>query len=220
MTPPVKPPQTRTRRRDRGAATAQRITDAARDLFLERGYVPTTIEAIADRADVAVETVYARFRNKRALLVAVVEQAVTETGAVPLAERPELAGLAAEDDPRARVRLAARLSRGMLERVSPVYDLLRDAARVDDSLQEYVTRQVALRLEFQRNLIALLRRDGAFRSGLTSAAAADTYSALANPELFLLLTGHQGWTPAKYERWLGGALERLLLGGVGPGSER
>ena len=36
---------------------------AATRLFLEHGYVPTTIDAIADAADVAVETVYARFRK-------------------------------------------------------------------------------------------------------------------------------------------------------------
>ena len=211
MTAPVNPKPGRTRRSERARATGQRIVDAARELFLERGYVPTTIDAIAQQADVAVETVYARFRNKRTLLIAVVEHAVTEAGAVPLTERPELAKIAAEQDARARVKQAARLSRGMLERVSPVYALLREAAQVDDSLQEYVAHQISIRLDFQRNLIGLLRGDGAFREDLTATAAADTYSALASPELFLLVTEHHGWSHGKYERWLAETIERLLL---------
>jgi AcrR family transcriptional regulator len=209
MAPAVKP--ARTRRSDRARATAARIVQAARDLFLERGYVATTIEAIAQAADVAVETVYARFRNKRTLLLAVVEDAVTEAGAVPLGERPELTQIAHEPDARRRVQHAARLSRGMLGRISPVYALLQDAARTDDLLRDHVAEQVALRVAFQRKLIDSLRTNGALRTNLSAAAAAETYSALANPELYLLLTRLQGWTPAKYERWLADALQRLLL---------
>jgi AcrR family transcriptional regulator len=40
------------------------VLDAARRLFLERGYVATTIDAIAERAAVSPETVYSAFGNK------------------------------------------------------------------------------------------------------------------------------------------------------------
>ena len=49
----------RTRRTEKAQQTHQRIVDAATRLFLERCYVPTTIDAIAQAADVAVETVHA-----------------------------------------------------------------------------------------------------------------------------------------------------------------
>ncbi len=209
MSPPVKPGSPRTRRSDRARATADRIVHAARDLFLDRGYVTTTIEAIADAADVAVETVYARFRNKRTLLLAVVEHAVTEAGAVPLDQRPELAKIVQETDPHLRVLRAARLSRTMLERIAPVYALLRDAAQSDESLRDHVAEQVALRTAFQRQLIDAIRKGERLR--LTAAAAAETYSALANPELYLLLTQLHGWTAAKYERWLADTIQRILL---------
>ena len=90
----------RTRRAEKAQETYRRIVEAATRLFLDRGYVPTTIEAIADAADVAVETVYARFRTKANLMVAVKDAAVTEGGDIPLARRPELAALTAETDQR------------------------------------------------------------------------------------------------------------------------
>src|SRR5260370_17833852 len=72
--PPVPPPpaatSTRTPRRPRAQATRRRIRDAARRLFVERGYVATTIEAIAGEAGVAVPTVYLAFGTKPALLAA------------------------------------------------------------------------------------------------------------------------------------------------------
>lgn len=211
MGSPVNPAGRRTRRSDRAQATAERIVQAARELFLDRGYVTATIEAIAEAADVAVETVYARFRNKRTLLLAVLDHAVTESGAVPLEQRPELTEITRQPDLHGRVQHAARLSRGMLERISPVYALLRDAAQTDDSLRAHVAEQVALRLAFQRQLIDALLKDGALRPDLTPAAAAETYSALANPELYLLLTQLHGWTATKYERWLADSIHRLLL---------
>src|SRR2546430_16486753 len=45
-----------------------RILDAAQRLFTDRGYAPTTMEAIASEAGVATDTVYASFRNKSGLL--------------------------------------------------------------------------------------------------------------------------------------------------------
>jgi AcrR family transcriptional regulator len=208
---PVKAKPQRTRRADRAQATATRIVEAARRLFLERGYAPTTIEAVADAADVAVETVYARFRNKRTLLLTVVEHAVTEHGAIPLQQRPELAKLAAETDQRRRLRQAAALSSNMLQRISPVYALLKDATQVDDSLRDHLREQISLRRDFQHRLVDLIERQAPLRVGLTSSDAAETYSALANPETYLLLTEHHGWTPDRYQTWLADTLERLLL---------
>jgi AcrR family transcriptional regulator len=208
---PVKAKPLRTRRADRTRLTRARIVAAAARLFFEHGYVAATIEAIATEADVAVETVYARFRNKRALLIAVVEDAVTQDGTVPLEERPELAALAAESDHAAQLQQAARLSRSMLERISPVYALLKDAARTDGTLRDAVAEQIAMRRGFQRRLVELLQRGRGLRPGLTLAAAAETYAALANPELFLLLLDGHGWTAARYERWLADTLERLLF---------
>ena len=53
--------------------TRRLIVDAARELFLERGYAATTMDAIAKEAGVAVSTVYAIYKNKRNILRAIRE---------------------------------------------------------------------------------------------------------------------------------------------------
>jgi AcrR family transcriptional regulator len=206
----------RTRRAEKAQETQRRIVEAAARLFLERGYVPTTIDAIAEAADVAVETVYARFRNKTNLLVAVKDAAVTEGGQVPLERRPELAVLAAETDQHQQLQIAAALSRGMLERISPVYALLRDAAAADAVLAGQHAAETARRRSFQRTLIELISARGPLRAGLTLDDAADTYSALASPDLYLLATIQLGWTAGRFQAWLADSLQRLLLPDPGP----
>jgi hypothetical protein len=128
-------------------------------------------------------------------------------GALERLERP-----APLPDQRRQLRQAAALSRNMLERISPVYALLRDAAQVDDSLRDHLREQISLRRDFQHRLVDLIERQAPLRAGLTSSDAAETYSALANPETYLLLTQHHGWTSERYQTWLAETLERLLLG--------
>src|SRR5918999_730393 len=57
-----------THRQRQALQTRRLIVDAATKLFLERGYGVTTMDAIAAEAGVAVSTVYAIFKNKRAFL--------------------------------------------------------------------------------------------------------------------------------------------------------
>jgi AcrR family transcriptional regulator len=196
---------------EKAEETRRRIVGAAARLFLERGYVPTTIEAIAEAADVAVETVYARFGNKARLMVAVKDAAVTEDGSVPLAQRPELAALAEQTSQAGQLGAAAALSRGMLQRISPVFAVLRDAAAADGALRDPLAADIARRRDFQRTLVELVHAHGPFRDGLSVEQAAETYSALANPDLYLLLTTYHGWTADQYQAWLGRSLQLLLL---------
>src|SRR6476469_7933977 len=100
------------RRTKRTMATRLRVIEAARDLFLERGYPVTSIEAIAAAADVAPATLYRLFPSKRDLLKAVVDvSAVGDDEPVALHERPELLALRDERDPSAYVRGFAHVAR-------------------------------------------------------------------------------------------------------------
>jgi hypothetical protein len=99
----------------------------------------------------------------------------------------------------------------MLQRVSPVYALLRDAAAADDALREPLAADIDRRRHFQHALVGLIRAHGPLRDSLTADQAADTYSALANPDLYLLLTIHHGWTADHYQAWLATSLQHLLL---------
>jgi AcrR family transcriptional regulator len=60
----------------------QALLDAARDVFLERGYANATIDAVVERAGGSKATVYALFENKEGLFAALVAEAAEELSAL------------------------------------------------------------------------------------------------------------------------------------------
>jgi AcrR family transcriptional regulator len=213
VTQPVKTQSAgRTRRSDRAEQTRRRIIDAATALFDEKGYSSTTIEAIAAQADVAVETVYRRFRNKANLLEAILEPAIVggDDGR-DLFDLPEIAKIRELKDQRDQLRLLARFSRGILERTHIPHRILRSAAASDPSAGELQRRDAKRRGDGQRIYIDMLLANGPLRDGLTPEDAAATYSALSNPSTYALLVGDRGWSADHFEHWLGDSLTLLLL---------
>src|SRR5579871_244008 len=93
-------------RREQAGATRLAIVRAARQLFAQRGYAATTIEAIAAATGVAVQTVYATLGSKRAILVALIDLVKEETDVAG-----NYARLMTEEDPREQLRLVAHLTR-------------------------------------------------------------------------------------------------------------
>jgi hypothetical protein len=159
-----------------------------------------------------VETVYSRFGSKANLLDAILGPAITGTGGdSTLLDRPEFAEIRASKDQRQQIQLLAHFSRTILERTAQIHRILHTAASVDPNAAELQRRDDAYRVEIQKTYISLLRKNGPLRPGLTAADAADTYSALANPTNYAFLTGDRGWTPDRFEEWLGDSLTQLLL---------
>jgi AcrR family transcriptional regulator len=202
----------RTRRAERAAQTRRRIVEAATALFDSRGYAATTMEAIAEHADVAVETVYSRFRTKANLLEAILEPAIVGvTDGRDLFDLPEIAEIRQCADQRAQIRMLAHFSRGILQRTAVAHRILRSAAASDPSAAELQRRDAKRRGAGQHTYIEILLANGALRDGLTADDAAATYSALSNPNTYALLSGERGWSADKFERWLGDSLTLLLL---------
>ena len=213
MSFPVKPPTApRTRRAERAERTRRRIVEAATSLFDSRGYAATTIEAIAEQADVAAETVYSRFRTKANLLDAILEPAIVGApDGRDLFDRPEIAEIRQCTDQRAQVRMLARFSRHILQRTAAAHRILRSAAAADQSAAELQRQDARRRGDGQRVYIQMLLANGPLRDGLTAGDAAATYSALSNPSTYALLTAERRWNPDKFEQWLGDSLTLLLL---------
>src|SRR5947209_9675697 len=92
------------RRQAQAQQTQRQLVEAARRLFMERGYTGTTIEQIAREAGVAVETVYATFGSKRAVLARLLNVSVRgDDGPAPLLEREGPQGVAREHDQQRQV---------------------------------------------------------------------------------------------------------------------
>jgi AcrR family transcriptional regulator len=65
------------RRQARGVRTRQRIMTAAAELFAHGGYDATSVQAVAERAEITVAAIYRHFRSKDDLLIAVAKAALT-----------------------------------------------------------------------------------------------------------------------------------------------
>ena len=112
--------------------TRSRIVAAARDLFVENGYPATTIAAIASRAEVAPDTVYATFGGKLAVLKATMDVVVGgDERDVKVLDRTGPQAMRAETDQRRQIAMFAAGLTQQLERIAPVDAILRGAAAVD-----------------------------------------------------------------------------------------
>lgn len=200
------------RRRDQARATRAAILEAARDLFIERGYVATTMQAIADQAGVAPETVYSTFGTKRSLLSSVIDVSITgDNEPLPLLERAWVQDMRAEPDARRRVEILARNGSRILERMSPIYEVLRGAAASDLGVASLWELHKSQRLAGQRELVRIVGARGSLRQGLTARQATDIVFTIGSPETYRLLTADRNWSATRFEGWYADTLARLLL---------
>jgi len=188
------------------------VLDAARALFLERGYAATTIEAISEASEVPQATVYRLFSSKQGILKALLDVSVAGDDApVPVADRPQVRSLLGADDPRDRLAGLAAISVEINTRTAPVYRILVSAADSDEVAAGLLAELTRQRQEGQGRVATSLSRSGALKPGLRMRDAADVIHALASPELYRLLVVDRGWSADRYEQWLAEALAAQLL---------
>jgi AcrR family transcriptional regulator len=188
------------------------VVEAARHLFVERGYAATTIEAISDLSDTPQATVYRLFSSKLGILEAVLDVSVGgDHQAVAMADRPQVRALVSDENPNNQLAGFAALLRGVMARVGPVHRILADAARSDPGASSLFTEIARQRHEGQRRIARSLARSGALRPRLRERDAADIIHALASPEVYGLLVFDRGWSSEQYERWLRSILIDQLL---------
>lgn len=200
------------RRQAQARATRAEVADAARRLFLDRGYPATTIEAIGEAAGVPLATIYRLFGSKRAILSSVLDVSfVGDDEPLALHERPEAHAAAAETDPRRLLAGYAHLARGVLERSGPIQHMLRTAAAADPECADLLEATRQQRLLGQSRVARALAGQDALADGLTEARALDVIYTLMSPEVHHILTAERGWSADEYERWLARTLAGTLL---------
>jgi AcrR family transcriptional regulator len=201
-------------RRDQARTRLARsaVIDAARSLFLERGYGATTVEAISERADVPSATVYRLFSSKHGILKSLLDYSIVgDHDNVPMADRPHVQSLLDHPKPSEQlagfVGIAARVN----ERVAPLYRILVSAAGADPDAAALLDDLTSQRQHGQRAIARSLARAGALRPGLRERDAADLIHALMSPEMYRLLVIDRAWKTERYERWLSDTLGEQLL---------
>jgi AcrR family transcriptional regulator len=188
------------------------VVDAARTLFLERGYGTTTIEAISALSDVPPATVYRLFSSKRGILKALLDVSIAgDDEPVPMADRPPVRSLLDDPDPENMVAGFVAMAAQVNARTAAIYRILVSAAASDPDaagLLDVLTRQ---RQEGQGRIARALARARALRPKLRERDAGDIIHALLSPEVYGLLVVDRGWPPKRYETWLTKTLADQLL---------
>jgi AcrR family transcriptional regulator len=188
------------------------VVDAARTLFLERGYGATTIDAISALSDVPPATVYRLFSSKRGILKALLDVSIAGNDeAISMADRPPVRSLLADPDPRNMVAGFVGVAAQVNVRTAAIYRILVSAAASDPDaamLLDELTRQ---RQQGQGRVARALARARALRPTLRERDAGDIIHALVSPEVYGLLVVDRGWPPERYETWLTETLVDQLL---------
>ncbi len=192
--------------------TRRRVVEAAARLFARDGYAATTIQALADEAGVAVQTVYAAFGSKRQVLKELFDSSVGgDADDVALVDRPEWRAWEDEADPSSRIEAFARTQRLICERAAHVHGILHAAASADPEIADLYRDSERARHSDQARLAQTLFRDGQLRAGLKRKRAADITWTLASPAIYNDLVGSCGWNGQEYEQWLASQLRFALL---------
>jgi AcrR family transcriptional regulator len=186
--------------------TRQRILEAARSLFENSGYAVTTLEAIAEAAEVSPKTVAAVFGSKHVLLAEVINPDAFSTLVQQL-----IVELRATEDPARRLSLVAQITRQAYEPLASSLELLRTAGAVAPELADLAQQVEARRRQNQARLIASLHDQGVLRPGLSVEEAVDVLWALTSYDLYRMLVVEQRWEPMRYELWLAQLLVEHLL---------
>lgn len=206
-----------TGRKRRAAESHERVLSAAGRLFAERGYAETTIEDVAREAGVAAPTIYATFRAKRGLLAGLLDRLVSNVpGGPPLLDTAGPRAVLAATEPTQVIARFAHDIVGVQDRVGPIYEVMKSAARTQPDVAELAGRAQDYRNSNIGSVAARLAELGSLRPGLSVEDATRTIWVLASYEARQLLVVYARWSVERYRDWLAATLSAALLGGVGP----
>lgn len=205
-------PETVKRDQARTRLARRAVIDAARRLFLERGYAATTIEAISEHADVPAPTVYRLFASKLGILKALLDTSIAgDDQQLSVQERPNVAALFKETNARKLLQGFASVTTAINRRTNDIYRVLESAAGSDPAAAELLGEIRQQRDEGQRKIARTLARAHSLKAGLRERDAADLIHALMSPEVYRLLVADRGWAPERYQQWLATTLTQQLV---------
>ncbi|MET7642487.1 helix-turn-helix domain-containing protein [Streptomyces sp. NPDC005426] len=209
------------KRAERSRRTRAKIVEAARDLFVAQGYGATSLQEIADRAGVAVQTVYFVFRNKRTLFKDVVDTSIAgDTEPVATMDREWFRAACAEPTAVGQLRAHVHGTREILGRVAPIMPLIATASATDPEIAAQWPDGPDPRYTVQYAAAEALVRKPDTRPGLSVEKAADLLFGLLSPQLYLIFVRDRDWSPDTWEEWARTALTSQLCADPGQADGR
>ncbi|CAG0950684.1 hypothetical protein ANAEL_00051 [Anaerolineales bacterium] len=200
------------RRKARARETQDQILQAARRLFIDRGYLGTTMDSIAQTVGVAPETVYSIFGNKRTILSRIVDVSVVgDSDPIPLLVRSQIREVEFEKNQKRQIEMFAERIQIIMSNVAPMFEVMRGAAKTEPEVAAMLKKYLDGRMQGMGYFIDCLLANGPLSEWIDKLTAIETTWALTSAEMYRLLTVDKGWSGEEYEHWLSTSLTRLLL---------
>ena len=195
--------------------TRARIRQAARELFVERGFQGPTLTDVADRAGVAARTLYDSFGSKLELLRHTIAMlTMGDESRVRAADRPEAVTTRELSDPREALAAHLKGATDLMNRAGDLILMGDSVPGVDPGLARTVTRGNQAAYELNLKLAQRFHERGELRPGLAAGDAADIIYTLSSPGVFRTLRGMRRWSQRRYYEWvLSTATHQLLNDG-------
>lgn len=198
-----------TGRQERARQQREVALDHARRLFLDQGYVATTVESIAHAAGVSAATVYKTYGGKAGLVRELCERALTGEGPVPAETRSD--ALRAATEARAVIGGWGTLAAEVSPRISPLLLLLRSAGETDGEAAALHVELDDTRLMRMADNAQYFVEGGHLRSGVTADEARDVLWLCTSPELYELLVLQRGWSATRFGAFVADVIAGALL---------
>lgn len=205
------------KRAERSRLTREKITQAARELFVAQGYGATSLQEVADRASVAVQTVYFVFRNKRTLFKEVVDTSIAgDTEPVATLDRAWFRDACAAPTAQEQLRAHVRGTGEVLHRVASIVPVIAAASATDPEIAAQWPDEDDPRHTVQRAAAEALASKPGIRHDMSVDTAADLLYGILSPELYLVFVRDRGWSPNRWREWAYATLREQLCESASP----
>lgn len=199
-------------REESARATRRRIREAATALFVQEGFVATTMKEVAARAGVAERTVYTAYPTKADLFREAIDVAlVGDELPVAIRDRPEVKRALAERDGKRALAHAVAYNVAINERANDLIMAAELSAGADADMRQLSEEGARIMAAGLRGFAATLAGHDSLRSDLDVDRAGDILFFYLSPFTHHLLRRVRGWTTAAFTQWLLDTLVRELL---------
>jgi AcrR family transcriptional regulator len=191
------------------AVTESRIVASGIQLFAERGYVATSLTAVAELAGVAPRTVYVRFGSKAKLLDRCIGTSVAG-GANEAPFEPTSQAAMTAPTLNERIDALADLSSGIMRRSGRLLAVGQQAAAIEPEIAAMERRAMGDSLRHLRTFAERLAADGMLPGPLHVDALTDLLWAIAGPRMIVSFAMDRGWRSDQFREWLAATLRYVL----------
>ncbi|ABG92886.1 MULTISPECIES: TetR/AcrR family transcriptional regulator [Rhodococcus] len=183
------------------------VRDAAARLFVDRGYVSTTVRNVAEAAGVSTRTVFTAFPGGKAeLFHEALHTAIEGDTAATHTPAPR------DGDPVERILdQMVGFSTDVLERAGTLMTTSIESSGADDDMRRFADEGARASAENAMTLAEGLAAHELLRPEISVQRAADVLFTVVSPQVYSMLRRQCGWDVVEYRNWVKATIRASLL---------